>query len=58
MGAAHVRIRPRPSFVDPWAVDLYDGRGRWQGTVLCPDKRAAQRNAARLRRAIRKGSKR
>mgnify|MGYP000172572520 CR=1 FL=1 len=52
---AHVRMRPalHPAYrTDGYAVDWYDGRGKWTGTTFLDDKAAARRELRRARRVI------
>lgn len=48
--APHVRVRPADVIPGGWAVDLYDGRGRWQATCgpyTTPGKARAKAQAWR-----------
>lgn len=59
---ARVYVRPHPCVHEKhgalicdtkYAVDTYDGRGKWMGTGLFRNKAEALKDAKRMRRALR-----
>lgn len=53
MGKHFVGIIP-PCMSNDYAVVVFDGRGKWDGSAFVPTKELAHREAKRLRRILSK----